>query len=105
MVGGMEFPTGLKGLTTYKVAKAPPNLVITGRVISLQLTDKTSDDFRLSAFELPEPVDAPPHPRPTLWYLWIMAAAGLFAAMAVGFAYMRRRQVRLAAPALPREGL
>jgi hypothetical protein len=101
-IGGMEFPTGAKNLTTYKVAKAPPNLEITSKVTSIKLTDKTPADFRLSAFGFPEPMGAPPPPRPTRWYIWISLAAGGCAALALGFAYLRRRsQGRLASGAVP----
>jgi hypothetical protein len=96
-VGGLEFPTDFQNLTTYKVAKAPPNLKITGRLISLKITDKTPDDFRLSAFGMPEPVDAPPLEKSTRWYLWILAAAVLCGALSFGFAYLRRRRIRRAA--------
>jgi hypothetical protein len=93
-VGGLEFPNEFKNLTTYKVDKAPPNQDITGRLISLKVTDKTPDDFRLSAFGFSEPVDAPPPPpRPTRWYLWLLAAAGVCAALSFGFAYLRRRRL------------
>ena len=90
-VGGLEFPTGMKDLITYKVAKAPPNMEITGRVLSIQLTDKTPADFRLTAFGFPEPAGVAPLPKPTPRYVWILAAAGACAALAVGFAYLRRR--------------
>lgn len=100
-VGGLEFPTDLKNHTTYKDANSLPNMEVTGRLISLKLTDKTPDDFRLSAFGLPEPADVPPPPKPTPWYLWLVAAAGVCAALSVSFAYVwRRRQARLAPAAV-----
>lgn len=91
-VGGLEFPTEFKNQTTYKVAKAPPNMEITGRLINLKVTDKTPDDFRLSAFGIPEPVDVAPPPKRTRWYLWLLVAAGACAALSFGFAYLRRRR-------------
>lgn len=102
-VGGVEFPIGLEGLTTYKVANAPPNLKTTARVLSLKMTDKTPADFRLAAFGFPEPVDAPPPPKPTRWYLWILVAAGGCAALAVGFAYVHRRR-QASRPSSPGQG-
>ncbi len=99
---GLEFPTGFKILSDYKVANAPPNIETTIRVLSLKVTDKTPDDFRLAAFGLPEPVDVKPRPKPIPWYLWIVAAAGGCAVLAVAFAYLqRRRQARQGARPIP----
>jgi hypothetical protein len=95
-VGGLEFPTECKNLMMYKVAKAPPNMEITARLISLKITDKKPEDFRLSAFDLPEPVDVAPLPKPTRWYLWILAAAVASAALAMLFAWLKRRHTRTA---------
>jgi hypothetical protein len=101
VVGGVEFPSEFKTLTTFKGASAPPNMEITGRLIRLQVTEKTPEDFRLSAFGIPEPVDVGPPPNPTRWYLWLLAAAGCCAAFSLGFAYLRRRQRRHAAAPVP----
>ena len=102
-VGRLDFPSGFKNLTTYKVAEAPPNMEITGKVTSVKLTDKTPYDFRLSAFGFPEPIGAPPPPKQTRWYIWILVAAGVCALLAFGFAYLRRRsQARIAAVTPPR---
>jgi hypothetical protein len=95
-VGGLEFPTECKNLSMYKVAQAPPNMEITARLISLKITDKKPEDFRLSAFDLPEPVDVAPLPKPTRWYLWILAAAVAAATMAMLFAWLKRRHARIA---------
>jgi hypothetical protein len=64
-VGGLTFPAGFKSVMTCKVDNAPPNMSITAKLISLKLTDKTPDDFRLSAFGLPEPADVVPPVKPT----------------------------------------
>jgi hypothetical protein len=90
----MEFASGEKLQTIFKIAKAPPGSEITVRVLSLTLTDKTPDDFRLSAFGLPEPADATLPTKPTRWYLWLLVAAGVCAALAFGFASLRRRLAR-----------
>ena len=100
-VGGLEFPTGFKDLNTYKVANAPPNMTVTGRLISLKLTDRTPDDFRLSAFGLQEPVDGAPRPRPRPWYLWFLGAAGVCGVLSFTFAYLRRRRRRPPAQPVP----
>jgi hypothetical protein len=102
VVGGIEFPTESKGLTTHKPGREhPPDFETTGRLIRLQLTDKTPADFRLSAFGFPEPVDVAPPPKPTPWYLWLLAAAGACAALSFSFAYLRRRQRGHAARPVP----
>ena len=98
-VGGVEFPTGFEDLCVAKVPEGAPNMKNVTKVTSIMLTDKTAADFRLSAFGMPEPMGAPPPPaRPTRWYLWILAAAGVCAALAFMFSYLRRRlQARRAA--------
>lgn len=90
-VGGVTFPTEVKGTSKYKVAKAPPDFITTNRLISIKLTDKTPDDFRLPAFGFPEPEDVPTPPKPTRWYIWIIAVAGVCAVLAFGFGYLHRR--------------
>jgi hypothetical protein len=106
-VAGLEFPSGERSETSFKAAnyqakfkrEAPPANSFTVRILSLKLTDKTRDDFRLAAFGLPEPVDVAPPVKPTRWYLWLLAAAGVSAALALGFASLRRRRLsRLVAP-------
>lgn len=93
-VRGLEFPAELKALTIFKVAKAPPNMEMTGRLISLKITDKEPEAFRLSAFDLPEPIDVAPLPKPTRWYLWILAAAVAAATLAMLFAWLKRRHMK-----------
>lgn len=59
--------------------------------LTVRKTTLSPADFRLSAFGLPEPVDAPPVPRsPT--YLWLILAAAACVGLAVGFRYLARRQ-------------
>jgi hypothetical protein len=99
-LNGVMLATGLTNRVNYKVANAPPNMVTTFKVLSLRVTDKTADDFRLSAFGFPEPVDVPTRAKPTRWYLWILLAAGVCGALSLGFAWLRRRCVPDAAAAL-----
>jgi hypothetical protein len=94
---GLEFPTGFRSVSTYKVEQGPPDLEITGRVISLKVTDKRPEDFRLSAFGLPEPVDAPPLPKHTPLYVWFLAGAAVLGLLAIGFRYLARQR----APSAP----
>jgi hypothetical protein len=91
-VGGMDFPTGFQNQTHYKVSPAPPDLEITGKVISVAIADKEPKDFRLSAFGLPEPMDVAAPPKQTPRYVWFLAAAGMFGALAIGCRYLVRRQ-------------
>jgi hypothetical protein len=88
---GLTFPTGCKESASFKKANAPPNMAFLIRVLSIRMTDKKPSDFRLSAFGLPEPVDAPSVDRPTRWYLWILGAAAGCGVLAIGFAWLRRR--------------
>lgn len=99
-VGGVTFPTEVKGTSRIKVAKGPPDTVTTTRLISIKLTDKTPDDFRLPAFGFPEPEDVPVRAKPVPLYVWIVAAAGGCAIVAFGFGYLYRRRSRRAAVGL-----
>jgi hypothetical protein len=58
------------------------------------------EEFRLSAFGLPEPAGVV-WDKPTPTYVWILAAAGAVAALAFGFRYLARRGQADA----PREGV
>lgn len=48
-------------------------------------------DFRLSAFGFPEPMGAPPLPPSRSW-LWLLVAAVAAAALAILFAWLKRRR-------------
>lgn len=48
------------------------------------------DDFRLTAFGLPEPIGVE-WKKPTPRYVWLLVGAGVFAILAVGFRYFARR--------------
>lgn len=90
-VGGVTFPESSQNVTKYTVAGAPPDLRITSRVESIRVADQGEEAFRLSAFGLPEPVGIK-WARPTPRYVWFLAAAGVFVALAVGFRYLARRR-------------
>jgi hypothetical protein len=90
-IEGVSFPVRTDHQVTYKVAKAPPNLVITSRVLDIKLTTKTPADFRLAAFGFDEPGEVAPQPKPTPWYFWLLVAAGVSGALALGFTLLRRR--------------
>lgn len=93
-VGGLDFPTGFKSHSHYKVNPAPPDLEITGKLISVAVADKEPKDFRLSAFGLPEPVDAPPprHSRTG----WFVSTAGVLGLLTIAFGYLARRRAKSA---------
>lgn len=90
-VDGLAMPSRFTNSSVYKVANAPKTMTISGRVESVQLTDLPDDKFRLVAYDLPEPTDAPSVTRPTPTYLWILLAAGVSALMAGGAYYLRSR--------------
>jgi hypothetical protein len=102
VVGGLTFPTGGQGLLSYKVAGAPPNLQMTTRVVSIKPTDKTPNDFRLTAFGLPEPKGVP-LPRTSRWYLWFIALGVLSLGVGGYFRHRLRRHAlaKTTAPVLP----
>jgi hypothetical protein len=52
-------------------------------------------DFRLSAFGLPEPMGSQPPERPRTW-IWLIAATVAAAALAILFAWLKRRRARMA---------
>jgi hypothetical protein len=56
------------------------------------------EEFRLSAFGLPEPVGVV-WDKPTPTYVWLLAAAGVVGALAFGFRYLARRGHPTAPPA------
>lgn len=93
VIDKLKFPTGSTISTTLKVKilNEPTFSRVVLRVLEIKRTDKVAADFRLSAFGFPEPVGLAVPPRPTRWYIWIAAAAGVCGALALGFAYFRRR--------------
>jgi hypothetical protein len=66
----------------------------------LREADVPESDFTLSAFGFPDPVGIKPPERPRSW-LWLLAAAGGLAALAVLFAGLKRRAARRAANVPP----
>ncbi len=54
-----------------------------------------SDEFTLARYGMPEPLNAaPPPPKPTPLYVWLLTAAGLFLLLAVGTRWLLRRRLR-----------
>jgi hypothetical protein len=94
VVEGVEFPTGQEMLSKSNVDTGPQDIDAKTKLVSLKLTDKTPADFRLTAFGLPEPAEFAPPVRATPWYLWILAAAGVSAALAAWLRYLHRRRNR-----------
>ncbi len=84
LVDGLDFPTVHKNHSHYKVNPAPPDLEITSQITSVAISDKEPRDFRLTAFGLPEPVDAATRPKETPRYVWFLIAAAAFGMIAIG---------------------
>lgn len=95
---GFEFPTKVVSQARFKVDNAPPDFETTARVLSLKITDKEPNDFRLRAFGLPEPADVPPVPPKTPRATWFIAAAALLVALSFAFRYLARRRERASQP-------
>ncbi len=65
----------------------------------LEVNDRVpNSEFTLSAFGLPEPGGEEPVKKPTPLYIWILAAAGVCAALALSFRYLARRVRRKQIP-------
>jgi len=97
-VSGQDLPAEVHTLTTYKVSNGPPPMDIDARVVKVSLADTSDDAFRLSAFGLPEPADAPARPKSAPRHLWLLGAAAVCAAgsLGLGYWYRRRAQARAA---------
>jgi hypothetical protein len=94
VVEGLTFPTGKTSMRTPKTSgDDKPSRAVT-RVLDLKRTTMSAEDFRLAAFGLPEPADVAPRQKPTPWYLWLVAAAGVCGALGFAFDYLRRRRKR-----------
>lgn len=94
-IEGLSLPTGFKNTSTYKPGVDMPGQVITGKLESIRLADKSDRDFTLTAFGLPEPVDATPLPRRTPRYVWFLAGALVCAVAAFLLRHLARRRVGL----------
>jgi len=91
VIEGVAMPDLVENESRYKSPDTLPDMSIIKRVLDVKITDKTPADFRLSGFGLPEPADAPPPPAPPRWHLWLLGCAAITAALAFGFAWLRRR--------------
>ncbi|MGH7170493.1 MAG: hypothetical protein ACRELG_09480 [Gemmataceae bacterium] len=76
-----------RGLVSSKVATSFKNTYNSG---------PSDEEFRLSHYGLPEPMGVKPLPKSRTW-LWVLAAAVATAALAILFAWLKRRQTRTAA--------
>lgn len=101
-IDGLSVPIASKSTSTYKPGINAPGMVITTRMESVRVADKTDRDFTLSAFGLPEPVDVEPLPDRTPRYLWFVLGAVVCAAGAVLFRYLARS--RRGVPTVPEQG-
>jgi hypothetical protein len=91
-VEGLTFPSVIETKASYHVTPAPPAHTIRQAILSLRPTRTTEADYRLSAFGLPEPEDAPPLPRSGLpTYVYILAGSVVCAALSVGIRYLAKR--------------
>jgi hypothetical protein len=105
VIDGLHYPNGSTSSTTPKPGSPLKPMRFVVRVLDIKRTEKSPEDFRLSAFGMPEPTGAAPPPKPTPWYPWMLAAAGACGALALGFAYLRRRlKVRRSANPLHKDG-
>lgn len=95
VLDSMTVPSGYQCISKFKGKNEAMNNVMTGRVLSIQLTKKTDRDFRLSAFGLPEPMDSIAEvARKTPRYVWFMIVAGALVGVSIAFRYLARRRVR-----------
>jgi hypothetical protein len=91
-VEGLTFPSVIETKASYHVTPAPPAHTIRQAILSLRPTRTTEADYRLSAFGLPEPEDAPPLPRSGLpTSVYILAGSAACAALSFGFRYLAKR--------------
>ena len=89
---GLAFPTVVETNSSYHVTPAPPANLARHVIRSLESTRKTERDFRLTAFGLPEPVDAPPPQRSGLpTYGYILAGSAACAVLSLVFRQFARR--------------
>ncbi len=98
-VDDLPFPTRKVGSVTYSVAGVSSfGYVATSTGASI--TRKTVADYRLSAYNLPEP-EGVVWDKPTPTYVWLLAAAGVLGLLSVMFAWLKRRSTRTPSLAVP----
>ncbi len=92
--------TTVSGAFTESSGNVHPNIISRTEFEDLQASTIKDEDFRLTAFGLPEPVgivwddEKTPIIQSTPLYVWLFAGAGGFAILAITFAYLRRRVLR-----------
>ena len=98
-VGGIPVPTHSTHRQTSTAVSGSPNWSMETSTETDFDIDPTADlpesEFTLSAYGLPEPVGVE-WKKPTPRYVWFLAAAGLFVALAVGFRMLARRRAATA---------
>lgn len=85
-------------LTKTETYGAGPSALVLDDTHECQLRFRAGlkpEDFRLTAYGLPEPNDVV-WEKPTPTYVWLLAAAGGFGLLALAFAYLKRRAARRA---------
>ena len=100
VIEGLTLPSGFLDTSEYKPGVPLSSMQIIGHVQSVGLTQRTEDDFLLSAFGLPEPVDVPPPTRAVPRYMWFILSAVGFGGAAALFRYLARRKARLQASSI-----
>jgi hypothetical protein len=89
-VDGLTFPVQSDVSLSTPVKMMSPSSKLHANLLTIAKTTKTSGDFRLSAFGLPEPRGTAPE-RAIPNYIWLLAAAVACAALAMGCWYIGRR--------------
>jgi len=91
-IEGTVFPSAVELKATYHVKPAPPANTTRFVIRSLGPTRSSERDFRLVAFGIPEPMDAPPLPRSVIpRYVYIFAAV-VCAALALALRYFAKHR-------------
>jgi hypothetical protein len=91
-IEGLAFPSAEETKMSYHVTPAPQASVMRYEIHSLGPSHTTERDFRLTAFGLPEPTDAPPLPRSGLpTYVYILVGAAVCAALSLLFRHFAKR--------------
>jgi hypothetical protein len=90
VIDGLHFPTRSEEMHTYSGKNARPPLRV-GITTSVNKSTKSPSDFRLSAYEIPEPAGLQ-STKPTPRYTWFLIAAGGFAVLTVLLRWLVRRR-------------
>lgn len=89
-INGLKFPNVYSSEFLLKTAQSKAPDRIEGKLLRIGMSEKTPNDFRLSAFGLPEPAgDVVPQTTPS--YVWLTLAAGICAIVALVTKFAARR--------------